>query len=105
MTDLSYIQISPGGSIGCEMHGSIPAVGTVEFLGSGRIIKNCPVTFANLVVKGTLDPGANTRITNTLKMMGDAAIIKNAPLYLQYSNLIYCSGGVLDRGMEWSAMQ
>ena len=105
MTDSSHIKLANNGAIGCSKSSSIGQVGVIEFTGHGKVIRNCPLSLANLAVKGTVDVGPSTKIINTLKMMGEAALIINAPLYQIHSNLVYCSGNTIDRGMEWSAMQ
>jgi hypothetical protein len=105
LTETSYVQIRDGGSISCDRRGVLPAYASVEFSGNGRVIRNCPLTIGNLVIRGSVDVGNAMNIINTLKMTGNAQLVGHAPTYQPHSNLIYCSGGELDRSAEWSAMQ
>jgi hypothetical protein len=98
-----YLNISNGGTIQGN-GGNISPVGfdIIQFLGSASV--SGTVTFpAVLINNGAVDFGPSSTIKYALQLGSDqASVINNAPYYADGSVLTY-AGGIMTRGLEWSA--
>ena len=72
----------------------------------GGVILTYPVTVTDTlnIVRGQFNTAGNTlNIAGTLKLNSGSTLAGTAPTYYSGSTLVYASGGIFDRGVEWSS--
>ncbi|MDP1676386.1 MAG: LamG-like jellyroll fold domain-containing protein [Bacteroidota bacterium] len=74
----------------------------INFYGVNTIIGT--VDFQNINLYGGVNFQDDSKLHGTMNLMSGGTVSINPPIYLSGSTLIYYSGGIRSRGVEWSAL-
>ena len=102
MTGNYNLTITAGGTfINNGAYTASTSTGTILFNGSGVI--SGVTTFQNIDTKGALNFGTSSTINGSFTIQTGGSVTGNAPTYIcPSSTLIYKTGAVFDRGIEWA---
>ncbi len=94
------LHIPPFGTIFATL-GNLNATNEVIFDGDGIVTGT--VSFDSVQINGSVDFGSGSTINGALTINAGGMIVTNSPTFANGSTLIYSSGGVFNRGLEWNA--
>ncbi len=96
----NHLYINDIGTIS-TIAGNMNANSLVTFNGSGTVTGS--VSFDSVRIYGIVDLGSGSSINSALIIDGVGMIITNPPTYSIGSSLIYFTGAIFNRGLEWSS--
>jgi hypothetical protein len=103
MTAGGTLTIASGGTLANGTSTFTYGSGTVAFAGSGIITGT--IGFNNVTIAaGGVNFGSTSTINGTLTFNNSSGSVSTAPTYANTSLLLYNSGGVFNRGVEWNAI-
>lgn len=100
----SSIDFANGANLALDGGLLVPSNHVLNFAGSGSISHAAPETVWNVAMGGPVDVGIGLTVLNELKLNTGGSVAYNAPSYGPNATLLYNTGGVADRGPEWSAL-